>query len=218
MIATVPAPLWAVKFQLEAYPKMPLAGWVYLGVGVLLLILTFAIRGMKLSGLLASLTFLLYYPASYALYWYSDNYVTGTAGLPALPDPTKFDPANLPSFDPGALKDVVDAMLPGSGTLRKSLKDPATQKLLLITFGVLGGLFCLCMLESAINYRRDPQKRRDYEEYMEDNPFAPPPVAPPPLPGTRAPQPRPSPGTQARRSAPKRPGPPQGGKNPFDFH
>jgi hypothetical protein len=192
----VQAPVLAVKFQLEAYPKMPVAGWVYLGLGLLLLILTFAVRGMKFSGLMASLAFLLYYPAAYMVYWYVANYVAD-AGTTSMPGP-----------------------------LDMALMDPAILKILLITLGVLGGLFTVCMLESTINYRRDPKKGRDRWAYDgDDNPFAPAAALPPPLPGTRPPQQRPpqqrpAPGTvppTARRQAPKRPGPPRGSQNPFDF-
>jgi hypothetical protein len=186
----LPAPLFGVKFALEEYPKMPIVGWVYLGIGVVLLIVTLVVRGMKFSGLMASLAFLLYYPAAYAIYWYAANY-------------------------------LADGSMPS--TLEMAMLDPMMPKIIQITLGVLGGIFFLCMLEAGINYRHNPEegRKRRYSDYADAEAAAvPPPVVPPPLPGTRPPAPRPAPGTTPPRMgkpAPKRPGPPRGNKNPFDF-
>jgi hypothetical protein len=173
--------------------EMPVVGWVYLGVGLLLLLLTILIRGMKFSGLLASLTFLLYPASLLALHWYLTRYVIGPD---AKGEPGPFTLVLLqPETGPTIMKGYVTGM------------------------GVLGGLFVVCMLESAINYRRNAPERGKRNYVSEDNPFAPVPPAPPPLPGARPPQPRPAPGPpppQPRRQV-KKPGHPRSTKDPFDF-
>jgi hypothetical protein len=185
MLAQFAEPLWGVKFSLEQYPRMPVAGWVMLGLGLLVFVLTFAVRGMKFSGLLTALALLLYYPAVYALYVYVYN-----------------------AFDPESLK------VPGP--LLMALADQNTlygvERGLLISLGVLAGLFFVCVLESAINYRRLPHKDRPADE--EDKPFVEVAAVPPPLPATARPAP-------ARRPVPQKaarpPAPPNTAKNPFDF-
>jgi hypothetical protein len=194
MLAHLSSPLWGVKFSLEAYPRMPVAGWIMLGLGALLLLQTFLIRGMKFSGVFTSLALLAYWPTAYALHWYLFNY---------LGDP---EAGRFPS------------------PLEIHLKDRAADcdRVLLITYGVLAGLFFLCLLESVINYHRKPRdQRKERRGVVEDNPYAAIP-APAPVPAPAAPRPA----TPQLAAPPRKPGPkpsakpsprPQAEDNPFNF-
>ncbi len=209
MFAHPPSPLWGVKFTLESYPRMPLAGWIMLGLGALVLLQTFLIRGMKFSGLFTSLALLAYWPAAYALHWYQFNYVLD-ANRPLRPiEVFLLDGANLADCD----------------------------NVLVIACGVLAGLFFLCMLESVVNYHRKPRdqrgQRKERSAVVEDNPFAAGPApAPVPVPAPAVarpagpapaapPRPAPAPGAVPRKPGAKpaaRPAPhPPAEDNPFNF-
>jgi hypothetical protein len=209
MFAHPPSPLWGVKFALEAYPRMPVAGWIMLGLGALILLQTFLIRGMKFSGLFTSLALLAYWPAAYALHWYLFNY----------------------AYDPDAGRFPT----PLEEALKERVAD--CDHALLGTCGVLAGLFFLCMLESVINYHRKPRDQRDQRQerraVVEDNPFAAGPAPAPaavPAPAvarpagpaqTAPPRPVPAPGAQPRKPGAKpvpKPAPrPPAEDNPFNF-
>jgi hypothetical protein len=184
VLANLSSPLWGVKFTLEAYPRMPVAGWIMLGLGALLLLQIFIIRGMKISGFFTSLALLAYWPAAYALHWYLFNYAGDT------------DAGRFPTPLEMAVKDnVADC-----------------DRVLLITCGVLAGLFFLCLLESVINYHRKPREQgKERREVVEDNPF----VASP-APAVAAPRPA-VPRKPGAKPAP-RPAPrPPAEDNPFNF-
>jgi hypothetical protein len=190
MLADLSSPLWGVKFTLEAYPRMPVAGWIMLGLGALLLLQIFIIRGMKISGFFTSLALLAYWPAAYALHWYLFNYANDSeAGR---------------SYSP------IEAVLVNKDTLADC------DRILLVTCGVLAGLFFLCLLESVINYHRKPREQgKERREVVEDNPFV---ASPPPAPAAAPAAPRPAvprkPGTKpAARPAPR----PSAEDNPFNF-
>jgi hypothetical protein len=185
------APLWSVTFKLSDYPPMPVAGWVMLGLGLVFFMLLFVLRGVKFSTLLTMLALLAYYPGLYGLYVYLHN---------------------LGDTQPGKMTLV----------LLQVMGDPDTKQGLernwLIACGILGGSFFVCMLESAINFRRKPQHR-----YDEDSPVVEvAPVAPPPLPRKAPPPPRGMSRPAAAvppvpRKPPRPPAPPSPHKNPFDF-
>ncbi len=62
-------PPWVERVALPKYPTMPLAGYVLLGLGCLVLILGYFTPIKKLRSLLTSLALLAYYPLAYLGRW-----------------------------------------------------------------------------------------------------------------------------------------------------
>jgi len=63
-------PSWVERVALPKYPIMPLAGYVLLGFGGLLLLIGYFAPIKKLPALLASLALMAYYPLSYLALWF----------------------------------------------------------------------------------------------------------------------------------------------------
>lgn len=69
-IAPVTIPSWVERVALPKYPIMPIAGYVLLGIGALLLLIGYFAPIKKVPALLAALAFMAYYPLSYLALWF----------------------------------------------------------------------------------------------------------------------------------------------------
>ncbi|HWG45299.1 MAG TPA: hypothetical protein VN688_21225 [Gemmataceae bacterium] len=72
--ATITIPSWVERIALPEYPAMPIAGYVLLALGALLLMIGYFAPIKKLPALLTALVLLAYYPLVYLLSWYLFRY------------------------------------------------------------------------------------------------------------------------------------------------
>ena len=87
-IAPITYPPWVERIALPEYPAMPIAGYILLGLGLLLLLIGYFTRIAKVSSLLAALSLLAYYPLAYVFYWFLFRF---NESARALRQPTKFE-------------------------------------------------------------------------------------------------------------------------------
>lgn len=81
-------PDWVNRIALPKYPSMPLAGYVLLTIGVLVLLIGYFTPIKKLPSLLAGGTLLAYYPLSYIAHWLLFRFDERER---ALREPNKFE-------------------------------------------------------------------------------------------------------------------------------
>ncbi|MGH7173512.1 MAG: hypothetical protein ACRELG_24795 [Gemmataceae bacterium] len=86
--APIIIPSWVERVALPKYPIMPIAGYVLLGLGALLLLIGYFAPIKKLLALLAALTLMAYYPLSYLALWFLFRF---DAQQRALREPNKFE-------------------------------------------------------------------------------------------------------------------------------
>ncbi|HTU21859.1 MAG TPA: hypothetical protein VMG10_27725 [Gemmataceae bacterium] len=84
----VTIPSWVERVALPKYPIMPLAGYVLLGLGALLLLIGYFAPIKKLPALTASLALMAYYPLSYLALWFLFRFDEKTR---ADREPNKFE-------------------------------------------------------------------------------------------------------------------------------
>jgi len=86
--APVTIPSWVERVALPKYPIMPFAGYILLGLGVLLLLIGYFAPIKKLPALLAAAALMAYYPLSYLARWFLFRF---DAEARALREPNKFE-------------------------------------------------------------------------------------------------------------------------------
>lgn len=86
--APVTIPSWVERVALPKYPIVPLAGYILLGLGVLLLLIGYFAPIKKLPALLAAIALMAYYPLSYVALWFLFRF---DAEARALREPNKIE-------------------------------------------------------------------------------------------------------------------------------
>ena len=86
--APITIPAWVERVALPKYPIMPLAGYVLLGLGALLLLMGYFAPLKKLPALLTALALMAYYPLSYLALWFLFRFDEQNR---ALREPNKFE-------------------------------------------------------------------------------------------------------------------------------
>jgi hypothetical protein len=86
--APITIPSWVERVALPKYPIMPIAAYVLLGLGALLLLIGYFAPIKKLPALLSALALLAYYPLAYLALWFLFRYDEHER---ALREPNKFE-------------------------------------------------------------------------------------------------------------------------------
>jgi hypothetical protein len=85
---TITVPSWVGRVALPHYPTMPIAAYVMLGLGLLLLLIGYFSPIKKIPSLLAATALVAYYPLACLLYWFLFRYDEEAR---ALREPTKLE-------------------------------------------------------------------------------------------------------------------------------
>jgi predicted lysophospholipase L1 biosynthesis ABC-type transport system permease subunit len=189
--APVTLPSWVERVALPHYPAMPLAGYVMLGLGALVLLIGYFAPIKKFPALLTGMALLAYYPLAYLFFWLL----------------LRFNQEIQPAREPSKFEVF----------LRERLHTFSWVILGLCI--VLSLLFFVWTVMGTIRKGRRSRKRETakVDNPFGPQPAAVPQPSPagPAVPRPAAP--RPAPPVPQARHAPKKPSAPPAGDNPFNF-